>query len=55
MMFLALLLGGGMVVLFLFGMPAFLPMLIFTVILLVASFALRAFLVRGGARRFAEL
>lgn len=55
MMFVALILAGGMVVLFLLGLPAFLPMLIFTVILLAIAALLRLFLVRGGARRFAEL
>ena len=55
MMFVALILAGGMVVLFFLGLPAFLPMLIFTVILLASAALLRVFLVRGGARRFAEL
>ena len=55
MMLVALILAGGMVALFFLGLPAFLPMLIFTVILLVAAALLRLFLVRGGARRFAEL
>lgn len=55
MMLVALILAIGMVALFLFGLPAFLVMFLFSAFLLAASLGLRAFLVRGGARRFAEL
>lgn len=55
MMLVALLLAVGMVVLFFLGLPASLVMLACSALLFLASMGLRAFLVRGGARRFAEL
>ena len=54
-MLLSILLDVGMVVLFFLGVPTFLCLLLPTVLLLAASFGLRAYLVRGGARRFANL
>ena len=55
MMLVSLILAVGMVVLFFLGLPAFLAMLVFSLLLFGASCGLRAFLVHGGARRFANL